>query len=43
MRILRPLWIEDTFLSPQQFQQQVRWEVLTNNCVARLGVIHLGG
>ncbi|WP_350304636.1 type VI secretion system baseplate subunit TssK [Photorhabdus viridis] len=38
MRILRPLWIEDTFLSPQQFQQQVRWEVLTNNCIARLGV-----
>ncbi len=43
MKILRPLWIEDAFLAPQQFQQQARWEALTNNCIAHLGLIHPWG
>ncbi|NHB94140.1 type VI secretion system baseplate subunit TssK [Photorhabdus cinerea] len=43
MKILRPLWIEDAFLAPQQFQQQASWEALTNNCIAHLGLIHPWG
>ena len=27
MKIDRPLWAAGTLLSPQQFQQQARWEV----------------
>ncbi|MCA6220111.1 type VI secretion system baseplate subunit TssK [Photorhabdus antumapuensis] len=43
MKISRPLWIEDAFLTPQQFQQQANWEALTNNCIAHLGLIHPWG
>lgn len=36
MRIDRPLWASGMLLSPQQFQQQARWEAWTNECIARL-------
>ncbi|WP_445493459.1 type VI secretion system baseplate subunit TssK [Photorhabdus sp. SF281] len=37
MKIERPLWVTGTILSPQQFQQQARWEAYARECVARLG------
>lgn len=43
MKISRPLWIEGAFLAPQQFQQQARWEALTNQCIARLALNHPWG
>lgn len=43
MKISRPLWIEGAFLSPQQFQQQARWEALTNDCIAHIGFVHPWG
>ncbi|KOC87280.1 type VI secretion system baseplate subunit TssK [Winslowiella iniecta] len=43
MKVSRPLWIEGAFLAPQQFQQQARWEALTNQCIAQLGLNHPWG
>ncbi|MGV7963096.1 type VI secretion system baseplate subunit TssK [Photorhabdus tasmaniensis] len=43
MKIDRPLWVTGTILSPQQFQQQARWEAYTHECVARLGGLHPWG
>lgn len=43
MKISRPLWVEGAFLSPQQFQQQARWEALTNECIAHIGCVHPWG
>lgn len=43
MKIDRPLWGAGTLLSPQQFQQQARWEAWTNECVARLASVHPWG
>ncbi|WP_387691804.1 type VI secretion system baseplate subunit TssK [Photorhabdus sp. RM71S] len=43
MKISRPLWVTGTILSPQQFQQQARWEAYTNDCIARLGLVHPWG
>ncbi|KER01011.1 type VI secretion system baseplate subunit TssK [Photorhabdus temperata] len=43
MKIDRPLWVTGTILSPQQFQQQARWEAYTRECVARLGGLHPWG
>ncbi|GKX61866.1 type VI secretion system baseplate subunit TssK [Pragia fontium] len=36
MKIHRPLWSEGAFLSPEQFQQQSRWEAFSNDQIARL-------
>lgn len=36
MKIHRPLWREGAFLSPEQFQQQSRWEAFSNDQIARL-------
>lgn len=36
MKIDRPLWGAGALLSPQQFQQQARWEAWTNECLAHL-------
>ncbi|ECI6680392.1 type VI secretion system baseplate subunit TssK [Salmonella enterica subsp. enterica] len=43
MKIHRPLWAEGTFLSSQQFQQQARWEIYSNNSIAQLGIRHPWG
>jgi type VI secretion system protein ImpJ len=43
MNIDRPLWAAGTLLSPQQFQQQARWEAWTNECIAHLALIHPWG
>ncbi|NHB94603.1 type VI secretion system baseplate subunit TssK [Photorhabdus cinerea] len=43
MKIDRPLWVTGTILSPQQFQQQARWEAYTNQCIAQLGWVHPWG
>lgn len=43
MKIYRPLWNEGAFLSPQQFQQQARWEAYTNDRLARLSTVHPWG
>ncbi len=43
MKIHRPLWIEGAFLSPQQFQQQARWEAFHRHCLDRLSLIHPWG
>ncbi len=43
MNIDRPLWAAGTLLSPQQFQQQARWEAWTNECIARLAQVHPWG
>ena len=43
MNIDRPLWAAGTLLSPQQFQQQARWEARTNECIARLALVHPWG
>lgn len=43
MKIDRPLWVTGALLSPQQFQQQARWEAYTHECVARLGLRHPWG
>lgn len=34
MNIDRPLWAAGALLSPQQFQQQARWEAWTNEQLA---------
>ncbi|WP_391529627.1 type VI secretion system baseplate subunit TssK [Photorhabdus akhurstii] len=43
MKIDRPLWMTGTILSPQQFQQQARWEAYANESIARLGLVHPWG
>lgn len=43
MKIDRPLWYAGTLLSPQQFQQQARWEAWTNESLAHLSFIHPWG
>ncbi|WP_271411938.1 type VI secretion system baseplate subunit TssK [Pseudomonas sp. Q1-7] len=43
MNIDRPLWAAGTLLSPQQFQQQARWEAWTNECLAHLSLVHPWG
>ncbi len=43
MKIDRPLWAAGALLSPQQFQQQARWEAWTNECLAHLSLIHPWG
>lgn len=43
MKIDRPLWAAGALLSPQQFQQQARWEAWANERVAHLSLIHPWG
>jgi type VI secretion system protein ImpJ len=43
MKIDRPLWAAGTLLSPQQFQQQARWEAWTNESLAHLSRVHPWG
>lgn len=43
MNIDRPLWAAGALLSPQQFQQQARWEAWTNECIAHLTLVHPWG
>ncbi|VVP40769.1 hypothetical protein PS893_04839 [Pseudomonas fluorescens] len=43
MKIDRPLWAAGALLSPQQFQQQARWEAWANECLARLSLVHPWG
>lgn len=43
MKINRPLWAAGTLLSPQQFQQQARWEAYTNECIAHLSLVNPWG
>lgn len=43
MKIDRPLWSAGALLSPQQFQQQARWEAWANESLAHLSLIHPWG
>ncbi|MDI2590478.1 type VI secretion system baseplate subunit TssK [Pseudomonas sp. 681] len=43
MKIDRPLWAAGALLSPQQFQQQARWEAWTNEQLAYLTLAHPWG
>lgn len=43
MKIDRPLWAAGALLSPQQFQQQARWEAWTNECIAHLALTYPWG
>ncbi|MGB4487188.1 MAG: type VI secretion system baseplate subunit TssK [Pseudomonas veronii] len=43
MNIDRPLWAAGALLSPQQFQQQARWEAWTNEQLAHLALAHPWG
>jgi len=43
MKIDRPLWAAGALLSPQQFQQQARWEAWANESLARLSLVHPWG
>lgn len=43
MKIDRPLWAAGALLSPQQFQQQARWEAFANESVARLCLVNPWG
>lgn len=43
MNIDRPLWAAGALLSPQQFQQQARWEAWTNERLAHLSLVHPWG
>jgi type VI secretion system protein ImpJ len=43
MMIDRPLWAAGALLSPQQFQQQARWEAWANERLARLSLVHPWG
>ncbi|MGZ9739292.1 type VI secretion system baseplate subunit TssK [Pseudomonas sp. GNP012] len=43
MKIDRPLWAAGALLSPQQFQQQARWEAWANERLARLSLVHPWG
>lgn len=43
MKIDRPLWAAGALLSPQQFQQQARWEAWANEQLAHLSLVHPWG
>ncbi len=43
MKIDRPLWAAGALLSPQQFQQQARWEAWTNQCLAHMSLVNPWG
>lgn len=43
MKIDRPAWATGVLLSPQQFQQQARWEAWSNERLARLQWVHPWG
>jgi type VI secretion system protein ImpJ len=43
MKIDRPLWAAGMLLSPQQFQQQARWEAWNNRYLAQLSLVHPWG
>ncbi|MCI8208915.1 type VI secretion protein [Pseudomonas sp. S25] len=43
MKIDRPLWFAGSLLSPQQFQQQARWEAWANESLAHLSLAHPWG
>ncbi|WP_433735882.1 type VI secretion system baseplate subunit TssK [Pseudomonas putida] len=43
MKIDRPLWAAGALLSPQQFQQQARWEAWANEGLAQLSLVHPWG
>ncbi|WP_226503037.1 type VI secretion system baseplate subunit TssK [Pseudomonas sp. MWU16-30317] len=43
MKIDRPLWAAGALLSPQQFQQQARWEAWANQSLAHLSLAHPWG
>ncbi|WP_248744856.1 type VI secretion system baseplate subunit TssK [Pseudomonas sp. MWU12-2037] len=43
MKIDRPLWAAGVLLSPQQFQQQARWEAWANQHLAHLSWVHPWG
>ncbi|NNA99419.1 type VI secretion system baseplate subunit TssK [Pseudomonas gessardii] len=43
MKIDRPLWAAGALLSPQQFQQQARWEAWANEQLAQLTLVHPWG
>jgi len=43
MKIDRPLWAAGALLSPQQFQQQARWEAWANEGLAHLSLVHPWG
>lgn len=43
MNIHRPLWAAGVLLSPQQFQQQARWEAWANESLAHLSLVHPWG
>jgi type VI secretion system protein ImpJ len=43
MKIDRPLWAAGALLSPQQFQQQARWEAWTNESLAHLSLVNPWG
>ncbi|MFK3717849.1 hypothetical protein ACI1VM_25310, partial [Escherichia coli] len=43
MKIYRPLWEDGAFLTPQQFQQQARWDAHVADTVARRRLAHPGG
>lgn len=43
MKIDRPLWAAGALLSPQQFQQQARWEAFNLDCLAHLAQVHPWG
>ena len=43
MKIDRPLWAAGALLSPQQFQQQARWEAWSNDRLAHLSLAHPWG
>ncbi len=43
MKIDRPLWAAGALLSPQQFQQQARWEAWANDNLAHLSLVHPWG
>lgn len=43
MKIDRPLWAAGALLSPQQFQQQARWEAWSNEQLAHLNLVHPWG
>lgn len=38
MKIYRPLWSEEAFLAPQQFQQQTRWDAYVADVVAHMSL-----
>lgn len=43
MKIYRPLWTDGAFLTPQQFQQQARWDAYVADAVAHMALAHPWG